>query len=117
MSYDPRFQQEYYQPQRKRGAGIFTPFLLGVPVAGALIFAERTFSLLRENFALGTICWVILAIVSMWVTLSVAAIVDRRPGDWTLWLIVILATILAVTYLSGYSIITLFAIILTMLHK
>jgi hypothetical protein len=109
-----------YGPEygRRRGGGILTPFLLGVPVAAALIFAEKTFTLLRENFALGTICWVILAIVSMWVTLSVAAIVDRKPGDWTLWVIVILATILAVTWLSGYNIITLFAIILTMfLHK
>lgn len=110
MSYDPQYSQ--------RGGGVLTPFLLGIPAAGALIFAERTFALLRENFALGTICWVILAVVSMWVTLSVAAIVDRKPGDWTLWLIVVLATILAVTWLSGYNIITLFAVILTMLsHK
>ncbi len=115
MSYDPRLQQEYYQS--KSSGGVLTPFLLGIPAAAALIFAERTFALLRENFALGTICWVILAIVSMWVTLSVAAIVDRKPGDWTLWLIVALATILAVTWLSGYNIITLFAIVLTMLSN
>lgn len=106
-----------YPQNQRRGGGWVAPFFIGIPLIGIMVAAERTFALLREDFALGTICWVILATVTMWVTLAIAAIVDRKPGDWVLWLLVIVATIGSVTWLSGYNAITLFAIILTALHK
>ena len=98
--------KEYYitkkEIQRKKNGGKFFTMFLSLVYIFVFLILLAQFKLMQIDPQLGMWLLGIAALLVCWLTLCLALVLDRyKPGDWMLYILVVIATVIGIMYYSG----------------